>query len=150
MTQQTKTLRLIATWKLIKGALLLAFGVSLLVLEVREPWYVALLDWINAELLTPRRGLIDWVLSKILAFLQGDSLRTTALVSLIYSVVLVVEGVGVFFEQRWAEWLMVLATGSLIPFEVYHCFHKFTWFKIAVIVGNSLIVWYLGRTLRRK
>jgi uncharacterized membrane protein (DUF2068 family) len=148
MSTQTRTLRLIATWKLVKGALLLLFGVSLLVLDIREPWYDAVLNWIQAEIFTPRRWLLDWLLQKVLTFLTGDNLRLTGIVALLYAVLLAVEGVGVFLEQRWAEWLMVLATASLIPFEAYHLAEKFTWFRVLVLVVNVGIVWYLWRTLR--
>lgn len=149
MTKETRYLRLIATWKLIKGLILLLFGFSLLFLDIRETWYLNIITWIDYELMTPRTMIVGWVLQKILRFLVETNLQITGIMALVYAVVLAVEGIGVFYEQRWAEWLMVIATGSLIPVECYHLFHRFTWVKVVIIVANMLIVWYLYKTLDR-
>lgn len=143
-------LQYIALWKMLKGLVLLVFGASLLFLDIQEPWYVAVISWIDAELMTPRKGLIYWFLQKLLAFLTSDTLRLTAILALVYAVVLAVEGVGVYLERRWAEWLMVVATGSLIPLEVYHIAHRFTWFRLLILIGNCCIVAYLWIVLHRK
>jgi uncharacterized membrane protein (DUF2068 family) len=147
-TGKRSYLRAIALWKLAKGVLLIFFGASLLFLDIREPWYVAVVGWIDDALLTPRKGVLYWLLQKILAFLVSDHLRTTGIIALIYAAVLCVEGVGVYLEQRWAEWLMVIATGSLIPLEIYHLVEKFTWVRLAIIIVNVAVVWYLWLTLR--
>jgi uncharacterized membrane protein (DUF2068 family) len=144
------TLQYIALWKLFKGLVLFVFGASLLFLDIQEPWYVAVVSWVDAELMTPRKGLLYWLLPKVLAFLTSDTLRTTAILALVYAVVLAVEGVGVYLERRWAEWLMVVATGSLIPLEVYHILHRFTWFRLVVLIGNCCIVAYLWVVLHKK
>jgi len=153
MSNQSRYLKAIALWKLAKGAMLMAFGLSLLFLDIRQDWYVAVIEWIDAELMLPARTLASsplfaTLLRRLEEFLINTNLQTTGILALIYATVLGVEGVGVYWEKRWAEWLMVLATASLIPIEWYHLFHRFTWFKIGVIIVNSLIVWYLYRTLQ--
>jgi uncharacterized membrane protein (DUF2068 family) len=147
-TGKRSYLRAIALWKLAKGIVLILFGASLLFLDISEPWYVAVIGWIDHELLTPRKGVLYWLLQKLLAFLTSDHLRTTAIIALIYAAVLCVEGVGVYMEKRWAEWLMVIATGGLIPLEIYHLVEKFTWVRLLVVVINVAVVWYLWQTLR--
>jgi uncharacterized membrane protein (DUF2068 family) len=153
MSNQSRYLKVIALWKLAKGAMLMAFGLSLLFLDIRQDWYVAVIEWIDAELMLPARTLASSplfaaLLRRLEEFLINTNLKTTGILALVYATVLGVEGVGVYREKRWAEWLMVLATASLIPIEVYHLFHKFTWFKIGVIIVNCFIVWYLYRTLQ--
>ena len=41
-----------------------------------------------------------------------------------YAIVFSVEGIGLLLGSRWAEWLTVVSTGLLIPFEIYEVFHK--------------------------
>ena len=36
-----------------------------------------------------------------------------------YSALFLVEGTGLFFEKRWAEYLTIVATVSFIPVEIY-------------------------------
>ncbi len=148
MKKENTYLKTIALWKLGKGLLLLAFGFSLLFLDIREQWYVRVIEWIDEEIMLPRTTLLYCLLSKVETFLINTSLKTTAILSLVYATVLCVEGVGVYMEQRWAEWLMVIASASLLPLEIYHLAHKFTVFKVFVILINCFIVWYLYRTLK--
>jgi uncharacterized membrane protein (DUF2068 family) len=66
--------------------------------------------------------------------------------------VVLVEGVGLWMRRAWAEWFTVLATASLIPFELWELFVRPADRKLAVLVTvllNSAIVWYLARLLRK-
>ena len=53
------------------------------------------------------------------------------------------EGVGLLLRKRWAEYFTIFATASFIPLEVYELIKHFSLAKIAVIVINGLVVWYL-------
>lgn len=145
-----KYLRTIALYKIAKGCALIFIGVSLLFVDSRDSWYQAVIEWLDDELMLPHGKVFHWLLSKVEAFLLGDTVRSTGVLALIYSVVLWIEGVGVYLGQRWAEWFMVVATASLIPLEIYHLVHKPTIVKVMVILANSAIVWYLWRTLHKK
>ncbi|MCU0648559.1 MAG: DUF2127 domain-containing protein [Gemmatimonadaceae bacterium] len=70
--------------------------------------------------------------------------------ALAYAAMLVTQGVGLLRGKTWAEWLTVLVTASFIPIECYEIWRGATVFKIALLVVNSLIVWYLVRHLRAK
>ncbi|MCU0424730.1 MAG: DUF2127 domain-containing protein [Candidatus Kapabacteria bacterium] len=145
-----KYLRTIALYKIAKGFALLFIGISLVFLDTRDTWYQLAIEWLDEELMLPHGKLVHWLLSKIETFLLGDAVRSTGVLSLIYTVVLWIEGVGVYMGQRWAEWFMVVATAALIPLEIYHFTHKPTIVKFCVILANSAIVWYLWRTLHKK
>ena len=145
-----KYLRTIALYKIAKGCALIFIGVSLLFVDSRDAWYQAVIEWLDDELMLPHGKVFHWLLSKVETFLLGDTVRSTGVLALIYSVVLWIEGVGVYFGQRWAEWFMVVATASLIPLEIYHLVHKPTIVKVMVILANSAIVLYLWRTLHKK
>jgi uncharacterized membrane protein (DUF2068 family) len=48
-------------------------------------------------------------------------------------------------RKYWAEWFTVIATGSLVPLELYETVHHFTWIKLVVLLANIIIVAYLVR-----
>jgi uncharacterized membrane protein (DUF2068 family) len=53
------------------------------------------------------------------------------------------EGVGLLLRRRWAEYLTVVATGLLLPLEVYEIARKPSPLRIAVFVANLGILVYL-------
>ncbi len=142
-------LKIIAIFKLTKGVILLSVGISLLFLNSRTGWLNAIADWADDELLLVHSRPLLYLLGKLQAVVAGGQLRVTGLVSLFYSAVLFTEGTGVYLQQRWAEMLMVFATGALIPFEVLHLWHRPGWVAASVLAVNCFIVWFLYRILRR-
>jgi uncharacterized membrane protein (DUF2068 family) len=67
-----------------------------------------------------------------------------------YAALYLVEGVGLLLQRRWAGYLTVVATSSLIPFEVYEIVKWITAAKVAVLVLNVGIVVYLIWKLRQE
>ena len=61
-----------------------------------------------------------------------------------------VEGIGLWFGRRWAEYLTVIATGLLIPLEIYELARKFTTPRVVALIVNVAIVIYLIVQLRQK
>ena len=55
------------------------------------------------------------------------------------------EGVGLHFRQRWAAWLVVLATSCLIPLEIWGLVAHVTVLRAAILAINVAIVAYLVR-----
>lgn len=62
-----------------------------------------------------------------------------------YAILNLVEAYGLHRRLRWAEWLTVIATGLLIPFEVYEVWHRLTPVRVGVLVLNIAIVVYLAK-----
>jgi uncharacterized membrane protein (DUF2068 family) len=56
---------------------------------------------------------------------------------------LLTEGVGLFLRKRWAEYLTIFVTASLIPIEIYELGKKFSATKIIVLAINVAVVIYL-------
>ena len=61
----------------------------------------------------------------------------------------VVEGMGLWRQKRWAEYLTVIATASFVPLEVYELVKDVTLPRIAALLANLLVVAYLVGVLRR-
>jgi uncharacterized membrane protein (DUF2068 family) len=51
--------------------------------------------------------------------LRAHELRIIGSVAIGYGVLELVEGVGLWLDQLWAEYLTVIATSLLVPFELY-------------------------------
>jgi uncharacterized membrane protein (DUF2068 family) len=64
-------------------------------------------------------------------------------VTLSYAAVFAIEGIGLWMQKRWAEWLTTIITASLIPLEVWELFFRPNFGKAAVLVANVAIVAYL-------
>ena len=54
------------------------------------------------------------------------------------------EGWALHRRFRWAPWLVVVATGSLLPFEVVELVRRPHALRLAVFVVNLTIVCYLA------
>src|SRR5438552_6340743 len=142
-------LKLIALFKIGKGVLLLLLGVSLVFLNMRTRWMDAISDWTADEILMEHSRAVTYLLNKLQAVLAGGALRATGFLALFYSAVLFTEGIGVYLEQRWAEWLMITATAALIPLEVRHIWHRPGLVGVLILLANCFIVWFLYRVLKR-
>ena len=147
--RRVRYLKLIALFKIAKGALLLLLGVSLLFLNARTRWMDAVSNWIADEILLEHSKAVAYLLHKLQAVLAGGTLRAPGLLALFYAAVLFTEGTGVYMQQRWAELLMIFATAALIPLEVRHLWHRPGLVGVVILLVNCFIVWFLYRVLKR-
>jgi len=148
---RVRYLKLIALFKIAKGVLLLVLGFSLLFLNARTGWLDAISDWAADEILLKHSKAVVFLLGKLQDVLAGGgALQATGLLALFYAAVLFTEGIGVYLQKRWAEYLMVFATGALIPLEVRHIYRRPSIAAVAILLINCFIVWFLYRVLRRE
>lgn len=75
--------------------------------------------------------------------LQSSRLHLFAVVAIAYAGIEGVEAVGLWYQKRWAEYLTLIVTASLLPVEVYELVHHLTPFKVLAIVVNVAVVVYL-------
>jgi uncharacterized membrane protein (DUF2068 family) len=134
-------LRTIALYKLVKVLLLLlaAYGE----LRLHDASLSAkLMTWAEAR----PSGLEHEVVNRVLQWFSGLSeskIHALRFVTLTYAAIFAVEGVGLWMQKRWAEWLTTIITASLIPLEVWEFFHRPNLGKAAVVIANAVIVAYL-------
>ena len=143
-------LKLIALFKIGKGVLLLLLGISLLFLDARTRWMDLLSNWAADEILMEHSKPVAFLLHKLQAVLAGGALHAAGLLALFYTAVLFTEGIGVYMQQRWAEFLMIFATAAFIPLEVRHIWHHPSLAAVLILAINCFIVWFLYFVLRRK
>ncbi|MHC5544231.1 DUF2127 domain-containing protein [Singulisphaera rosea] len=85
-----------------------------------------------------------------LSGLDRQQLEAIGVGLIVYSLLYVAEGVGLFLKRRWAEYLVTASTGFLIPFELYEVVRRPTLVRVVVILANVGIVAYLVARLRRE
>jgi uncharacterized membrane protein (DUF2068 family) len=143
-------LRLVALLKFGKASLLLAmlYGAYRLL----DPATEALLtQW--SEAVTDH--FLRHLLLKSLAFVEGlgtSAIHSAEAITASYVLLVVVEGIGLWLHRRWAEWLTVIATSALIPFELWKLLFRpngKALILLGVLVMNTAIVIYLCVYLRR-
>jgi uncharacterized membrane protein (DUF2068 family) len=64
-------------------------------------------------------------------------------VLLAYGLIEGVEAVGLWYQQRWAEYLTFFVTTSLLPLEIYEIVNRATPFKVSAFLINLAVVIYL-------
>ena len=146
--RRVRYLKLIALFKIGKGALLLLLSFSLLFLNARTIWMNALSNWTADQILLEHSRAVVWLLHKLQTVLTDGSVRATGFLALFYSGVLFTEGIGVYMQQRWAELLMICATAGLIPIEIRHFWHRPSLVGAIILLANCFIVWFLYRVLK--
>src|SRR5690242_1387634 len=104
-------------------------------------------EWASALAFTSGQQLVR----KAIVFITGLSrqrIEALGFVALFYAALFATEGVGLWREKRWAEYLTVIATGSLVPLEIWEVAHRPSALKFATLVVNVAVVIYLIVRLR--
>jgi len=80
---------------------------------------------------------------------KKSTLQIVAAALLGYALIEIVEGFGLWWGKRWAEYLTVVATAAFLPLEVYELTEKVSYFKIGTLALNVHAVLYilLGKRL---
>src|SRR4051794_31555474 len=109
-------LRIIGVLKLISGAtaLLVGFGVFRFLAHDPGPHAERILTHLGRD---PNNHLIHELISKLTG-INRARLRAIEFGTFFYAALHTVEGTGLILGYHWAEYLVIVATGSLIPFEL--------------------------------
>ncbi|TMM32701.1 MAG: DUF2127 domain-containing protein [Actinobacteria bacterium] len=76
------------------------------------------------------------------------TLAAVALGLLVYGILQIVEGVGLWMLKRWGEYFAVVATSLGLPIEIYELTEKITVFRVGALIINIAAVLYLLLTKR--
>jgi uncharacterized membrane protein (DUF2068 family) len=142
-----RALRIIAAYKLVKALALLLVAATAFGL-IGQGNLQSLSDWIMALPIHHGHGFVVRAIDQLFA-LGPRKFLAIGIAACIYAAVFLIEGWGLWREKRWAEYLTVIVTASLIPLEVWEIFHHLTWVKVLALPVNVAIVLYLIQLLRR-
>lgn len=74
---------------------------------------------------------------------NDTKLWSMAIVAAMYSVARMIEAVGLWLKQKWAEWFAILTGGMYIPVEIYEVAQRVTWPRVTLLFVNVGVVAYL-------
>jgi uncharacterized membrane protein (DUF2068 family) len=141
-------LLVIAVFKFLKGALLLALAFGALSL-LHKNVALEVEHWLDQLRIDPDNEFIGALLSK-LQLVHTKELKEISALGAGYAALFLTEGTGLLFRKRWAEWLTIVATSSLMPLEVYELIKVFTVVRLLVVLVNAAVVLFLIYRVRQK
>ena len=94
-------------------------------------------------------GFVNLALEKA-ANISPAQAKKLGLGSFLYAGLFLAEGTGLWMRKRWGEWLTIIITSSLVPFEVYEICRHFSWIKVFVLALNVAVVLYLIYHIRKR
>jgi uncharacterized membrane protein (DUF2068 family) len=147
-----RTLRWIAAYNFGKGVLMLTVTLGLLGL-LHKDVDIIVGHWISSlgvSLENQRvAALLRW-----LDVLTDNQLMVLSGITLFFAAVFVIEGVGLFYRKRWAEYLTIFVTSSFVPLELFETIKRFSPARCVLLTVNVLIVcclvWILKKNPKSK
>lgn len=136
-----KWLVLIAAYKLLQALLIGLIGLGarhLLHKDVGDE-LSALADHLHFN---SEWRLVSFLLDKA-ELLNDPMLRRIGLVAFGYSAISAIEGIGLYFEKIWAEYLTLAITASFLPWEIFEIFRRLTLIRVSLLAANLLVFFYL-------
>ena len=133
--------RVIGAMKLSSALLLGAAGFGIFRL-LNKDLGDALEHFVTRLHLDPENRLVHEAASK-LGGIDQSHLKAIGAGTFFYSLLEGLEGVGLLLRRRWAEYLTVVATGLLLPLEVYEIARKPNALRVALLLVNLVILVYL-------
>jgi len=139
--RHTRGLLLIAIYKGLLALFFVALGIAALHLLNKD------IDDVISQLgyylrLNPESKFVNFLYDRS-SMVSDPLLKRIGLLAFVYAAVSLAEGIGLYLEKAWAEYLTLGITASFLPWEVFEVFHRATWVRVALLVVNTLIFVYL-------
>jgi uncharacterized membrane protein (DUF2068 family) len=153
MTSTRKThkpgrgLMVIAAFKFLKGLVFLAVGFGALHFVHRD-LATEIARWVDLLRIDPHSHYLHWILEKV-AKVDEKKMRELSVGTFFYSALFLTEGTGLALRKRWAEYLTIISTASLMPIEALEIYKHVSAAKVVLLIANIGIVAYLVLQLRR-
>jgi uncharacterized membrane protein (DUF2068 family) len=141
-------LRLVAVFEFTKGLLVLLLGLGLVAYIHRDIQDVAEELLLHLHLNPASR--IPGVFLKLVERVSNVDMWFLALGALTYATIRVAEGLGLWFDKAWAEWVGVGSGLIYVPFEIYELTKGVTTLKLVTFGLNILVVAVLADALWRR
>jgi uncharacterized membrane protein (DUF2068 family) len=145
-SSDTRLVRLIAVFKLLKGVLLIAVGVGALKL-IHTDITKVVEEWVVRLGLDPGSRYVGRALLKAATF-TPNKIKDLGVGSFFYAGLFLTEGTGLWLLKRWAVWFSIIITSSLVPVEVYEIYRRTTALRVLVLLINLAVVGYLVQRIR--
>jgi len=148
--KHNRWLVLIATYKFLLAAMFCAVGVGALRLMHKD------IDDVISRIgdllrFNPESKFVNFLYNKA-SIINDPLLKRIGALAFSYAGVSLAEGIGLYLEKAWGEYLTLAITASFLPWEIFECLHRLTWVRVGLLVVNILVFFYLLRVVvsRRK
>lgn len=143
----SRALTAIAFFKLAKAFLFLAAAIGIFSMVHRDT-QKEIKHLLEVFRISGDRAMAKEVLAKA-NFFDAPKKKLISGILAVYAALFATEGIGLLLKKRWAEYFTVILTGTGIPIELYEIWRKNNGLKMAVLVINVVIMWFLIRHLAR-
>jgi uncharacterized membrane protein (DUF2068 family) len=131
----------IIAFKAFKAVTLTALGIALVAAHRSDP--VEALVRLAIAVHLPLTSRLFQQLAQSAGNLTLTKETALALTAFGYATLMGTEGVALHLRRPWARWFTIIATSSLIPFEIYEIIREVHPIRLLVLVANIGIVVYL-------
>jgi uncharacterized membrane protein (DUF2068 family) len=94
----------------------------------------------------PESRFVNFVLDRA-AIVNDRLLRRFSIALFAYAALGISEGIGLYLEKAWGEYLTLGITASFLPWEIFEVMHKHTWIRLSLLVVNVAVFLYLLKVL---
>jgi uncharacterized membrane protein (DUF2068 family) len=134
-------LMLIAAFKLAQAALFIAVGISALRLVHHD--LPEMLGRLAHHLdFSPESHFIDFILDKA-SLVDDKILRRFSVALFSYAALGMTEGIGLYLEKTWAEYMTLAITASFLPWEIFEVIRRVAPIRVTLLTVNILVFFYL-------
>ncbi|MGB8259260.1 MAG: DUF2127 domain-containing protein [Terracidiphilus sp.] len=90
----------------------------------------------------PESRIVNFLLEHA-AIVDDRLLRRIGTAGFIYAGLDLAEGIGLYLEKAWAEYLTLAITASFLPLELWEIFRHVTLTRVSLFTVNALVFLYL-------
>lgn len=145
--RHNRWLLLIAFYKGLQALLFIALGVGALHLVGKD--LDDLIGQLGDFLRSPESRFVNFLYDRA-SLINDPLLRRLGALAFSYAGLSLAEGIGLFLEKAWGEYLTLVITASFLPWEVFEVFHRVTWIRVGLLVVNFLVFIYLLKTVMNR
>ncbi len=141
-------LLLIGLFKLVKAVFFFCIGIGAMHL-LHKDLSDEVIRLATALRFDPESRVVSLLMDKV-DLIDVHRLREIGFATFAYSALALTEGIGLLLAKVWAEYLTLVLTISFLPWELYELARRPSWFRLALLVINLGVLWYLVWLLKRK
>jgi uncharacterized membrane protein (DUF2068 family) len=143
--RRNKGLVLIAVYKLLVALLFIAIGVGALRLVGKDVDDILTRAAFDLRF-NPEGRFVNFILDHA-SILDDPMLRRIGFGAFFYAAIGIIEGIGLYLEKAWAEYLTLLITASFLPWEIVEIIRRHTFFRVGLLIVNVLVLLYLAKVV---
>ena len=146
--RHNRWLMLIAAYKFVLALVFVAVGVGALRLLHKDigDLLAKMADHLRFN---PESRIVNFILDKA-SLLDDPLLRRIGAAAFCYAGLGMLEGIGLYLEKIWGEYLTLVITASFLPLEIFEVFRRVTWIRAGLLVVNAMVFFYLLKLVTRR